>query len=96
MVKHVSLLTLNLAKNLTIYTNGDEAIASDIEANANFSDAQEPRVTIEKRRIKKVSMFKYPEATDVLVTLEDGTEIVESFIVSFFFSSPFHIVPFPF
>lgn len=74
-------MALNLARTLTIYTNGDKTVTEDIETNAKFSAAQKKNVTIEKRRIKSVRMVS-DNTPDVLVTLEDGTEIKESFIVS--------------
>lgn len=79
-VTQVGLMVLNLVTNLTIYTNGDEAVTSDVETNAKFSAAQKEKVTVEKRRIKSVRNVS-TEASDILVTLEDGTEIQESFIV---------------
>lgn len=86
-------MALNLAKTLTIYTNGDEAVANDIETNAEFSAAQKNKVTIEKRRIKSVKMVSF-ESSDVLVTLDDGTEVQESFIVRIgpFFSDTLYIM----
>lgn len=72
-------MALNLARKLTVYTNGDDAIATDIETNAKFATLQ-ARVTLEKRRIKSVKLLSR-EASDVLVTLEDGTEIKQAFIV---------------
>lgn len=88
IVKHVSLMALNLTKKVTIYTNGDDAVANDIETNASFSEAHEKNVTIEKRRIKSVRMAS-SDSSDVLVTLEDGTELKESFVVRRK-TSPFH------
>ncbi|KAJ4403973.1 hypothetical protein N0V82_010574 [Gnomoniopsis sp. IMI 355080] len=81
MISHVSGMALNLAKKLTIYTNGNDAIAADIEANAKIADFQ-TRVTVEKRKIKSLKMVALWEASDVVVTLEDGTEINETFLVS--------------
>lgn len=74
-------MALNLAKELTIYTNGNDEIAADIEKNAQIA-AFKTRVTIEKRAIKSLRMVALWEASDVLVTLEDGTEIKEKFLVS--------------
>lgn len=74
-------MALNLAKKLTIYTNGNEEIAADVEKSAQIA-AFQTRVTIEKRAIKSLKMVALWEASDVLVTLEDGTEIKETFLVS--------------
>lgn len=73
-------MALQLSKNLRIYTNGDEDVASEMQANAWRPDFQS-RVTVERRAIKSLSMVSY-ETSEVLVTLEDGTKIRESFIVS--------------
>lgn len=73
-------MALQLSKNLRIYTNGNEESASEIQANAWRPDFQS-RVTIEKRPIRSLRMLSN-EASDVLVTLEDGTQLKESFIVS--------------
>lgn len=81
MVSHVSDMALNLAKKLTIYTNGNDKIAADIEANAKTVDLL-TRVTVEKRKIISLKMVALWEASDVLVTLDDGTEIKETFLVS--------------
>lgn len=75
-------MALNLAKRLTIYTNGNEEIAADIEKSAAQIAAFQTRVTVEKRAIKSLKMVALWEASDVLVTLEDGTEIKETFLVS--------------
>lgn len=96
MISHVSGMALNLAKKLTIYTNGNEQIAAEIEKNAQIA-ALQTRVTIEKRAIKSLKMVALWEASDVLVTLEDGTENKETFLVGFFILFfPLHFLPFPF
>lgn len=82
MISHVSGMALNLAKKLTIYTNGNEQITAEIDKNAQVA-ALQTRVTIEKRAIKSLKMVALWEASDVLVTLEDGTEIKETFLVGF-------------
>lgn len=78
-------MALNLAQTLRIYTNGDEAVADDIETNASSllsaAHTENKQVTIERRCIKSVKMVSL-ESSDVLVTLGDGTEVRESFVVS--------------
>lgn len=73
-------MALRFSKTLRIYTNGNEDVASEVQANAWRPDFQS-RVIIEKRAIRSLKMVSY-EASEVLVTLEDGTQIKESFIVS--------------
>lgn len=79
-VSHVGNMVLQLSKNLRIYTNGNEDVASEVQANQWRPDFQS-RVTIEKRAIRNLRMVSY-EASEVLVTLVDGTQFKESFIVS--------------
>lgn len=81
IISHVSGMALNLAKKVTIYTNGDHEIATDLESNAQIAGFQ-TRVTIEKRKIKSLKMVAMWEASDVLVTMEDDTKIKETFLVS--------------
>lgn len=85
----VVLAALNLAQALTIYTHGDEARAAELERTVQakaplgkLSPAQRKRVTVERRRIQSVRMAS-SEGSAVLVTLADGTETKEAFIVSF-------------
>ncbi|ROV96238.1 hypothetical protein VMCG_07720 [Cytospora schulzeri] len=77
-VSQVGNMALQLSKNLRIYTNGNDDTASEVQANAWRPDFQS-RVTIEKRAIRSLRMTSY-EASEVLVTLEDGTQFKESFI----------------
>lgn len=82
MVSHVGKMVLQYSKRLTVYTNGDEAVSTSIQTESGLTDF-ETRVTIEKRRIKSLKLIsRY--TSDVLVTLEDGTEIKEKFIVRLF------------
>lgn len=77
---HMGNMALQLARNLTIYTNGDENTA------ANITAAMKPasnRITIESRKIKTLAMASpNSDSADVIVTLADGTQKKESFIVS--------------
>ncbi|KAF3760976.1 FAD/NAD(P)-binding domain-containing protein [Cryphonectria parasitica EP155] len=81
MATHVGNMALQFAKKLTVYTNGDEEVAKEIQANAKIADS-ETRVNFEKRRIKSLKLISR-DTSDVLVTLEDGTEIKESFITHY-------------
>lgn len=81
VISHVGNMVLQLSKNLRIYTNGNEDSASEIQANAWRPDFQS-RVTVEKRAIRSLRMVSYG-ASEVLVTLDDGTQIKESYIVGF-------------
>lgn len=80
-------MVLQLAKKLTIYTNGNQDVANNIQANCAHLSKDPDRVTIEQRRIKRFQLIS-PDASDVLVTLDDGTEIKESFIVRIFPPTP--------
>lgn len=81
IISHVSGMALNLAKKLTIYTNGNDEIAAEVAKSAQIV-AFQTRVTVEKRVIKSLKMVALWEASDVLVTLDDGTEVKETFLVS--------------
>ena len=78
MAMHLGNMALRLAKKLTIYTNGNEKLADEIRATF-----QKPRsrITFENRKIKKFALA-WPDKSDMIVTLEDGTELKEGFLVS--------------
>ncbi|KAK7744455.1 hypothetical protein SLS53_003339 [Cytospora paraplurivora] len=79
-ISQVGSLALQLSKTVRVYTNGNEEAASKIQAISGRPDVQS-RITIEERPIRSVYMVS-SEASDVLVTLADGTQFKESFIVS--------------
>lgn len=73
-------LALQLSKTVRVYTNGNEEAESKIQAITGRPEIQS-RITLEERPIRSVYMVS-SEASDVLVTLTDGTQFEESFIVS--------------
>ncbi|KAL1867683.1 hypothetical protein Daus18300_006239 [Diaporthe australafricana] len=75
-VSQVGNTALQLSKNLRIYTNGDEEFTSEIETKAWRPDFKS-RITIEKRRIRSLRMLS-DDTSQVLVTLDDGTQFEES------------------
>lgn len=79
-ISEVGNMALQLSKNLRIYTNGDEEFASKVQSNSWRSDF-ESRVTVEKRRIRSLRMLS-DETSQLLVTLDDGTQFEESYVVS--------------
>lgn len=79
-VSQIGNTALQLSKNLRIYTNGNEEFTSQIQANAWRPDFKS-RVTIEKRCIRSLRMLS-DDTSQVLVTLDDGTQFEESYVVS--------------
>jgi len=63
-----------LARNVTIYTNNNPALASSTIAALD----QSPTLHVDDRRIKKLA--KGPKDSEVIVQFEDGSEKVEGFI----------------
>ncbi|PSR82443.1 thioredoxin reductase [Coniella lustricola] len=83
MLTHIAHMTLQLSKKLTVYTNGtssDDDKANEIWTNSGIPDFEQ-RVTVDKRKIKEVKLVSL-DTSDVLVTLEDGTEVREKFIAA--------------
>ncbi|OAA74555.1 thioredoxin reductase GliT [Akanthomyces lecanii RCEF 1005] len=76
-LSHVGLLAKRLASRITIYTNGDAALAAALPAPSSAS-----ATTVETRRITKLAMKDYPASSIVIVTLEDGTTREEGFLAS--------------
>ncbi|KAL0936715.1 thioredoxin reductase [Colletotrichum truncatum] len=70
MARHVSYMARPLAKQVTIYTNGNEEFASELSAS---SDAP---WKVDSRKIIKMRMG---EGTKVIVTFEGGEEVTEGF-----------------
>jgi len=79
-VSEIGNTALQLSKNLRIYTNGDEDFASKVQTKGWRPDF-ESRVTIESRRIRSLRMLS-DETSQLLVTLDDGTQFEESYVVS--------------
>lgn len=70
-----------LAEKVTIYTNGNEAVAKEIEAAISaFRPSSKARrnFTLDSRKIAK--LVKLPKGAEIEVILEDGTRRIEGFI----------------
>jgi hypothetical protein len=79
-VTEIGNMALQLSKNLRVYTNGEEGFASKIQTHAWRPDF-ESRVTVEPRRIRSLRMLS-DDTSQILVTLDDGTQFEESYVVS--------------
>jgi hypothetical protein len=75
---HFGNNALQLADKLTIYTNGDSVMTARLREALVKPD---PRITLESRKIARLSM-KSGDASDVIVTFDDGSTTTEGFIVS--------------
>ena len=78
MALHMGNMALQLASKLTIYTNGDSVMTARIREALGQAN---PRITLESRRIARLSM-ESRDASDVVVTFEDGSSVTEGFIAS--------------
>lgn len=79
-ISQIGNMALQLSKNLRVYTNGNEEFASKVQANAWRPDF-ESRITIENRHIRSLRMLS-DDTSQLLVTLDDGTQFEESYVVS--------------
>ena len=70
-------MALQLAKKLTVYTNGDEQLVRDIQA---AMPKPRSRISFESRKIAKLVMAEEGSA-DIILTFEDGTQAREGFLV---------------
>ncbi|KAB5577548.1 hypothetical protein GE09DRAFT_952849 [Coniochaeta sp. 2T2.1] len=75
-ITHVGNNALQLAEKITIYTNGDGAMTAKLREALVKPD---PRITLETRKIARLDM-KSSDASDVIVTFEDGTTTTEGLI----------------
>ncbi|KAK2011307.1 FAD/NAD(P)-binding domain-containing protein [Colletotrichum eremochloae] len=77
MATHIAHMARPLGKQVTIYTNGNSSLASDISALANSP------FTVDARRITKIRMAGDDSGhhTSVTLTLEDREEVTERFLV---------------
>jgi hypothetical protein len=83
MVLHLGNNALRLADKLTVYTDGDSVMTAKMQEALVKANS---RITLESRKIARLSM-KSSDASDVVVTLEDGSTKTEGFIVSFIFNT---------
>jgi gliotoxin/aspirochlorine biosynthesis thioredoxin reductase len=74
MAMHVAFMAKPLGKKITIYTHGNQALADEIAASASSFG-----FVVESSKITGVRMSG--KAHEVIITLADGTEITEGFVV---------------
>lgn len=79
ILAHVSQLAKRHAAHVTIYTDGDSALATALLSSLHLSSG---KLTIEPRRLAKLALKDYPASSAVLVTLADGTTREEGFVAS--------------
>lgn len=72
---HVARQALRLSKETTIYTLGNEQLATDITAATTTA----PQMKVDSRPIKK--LVKAPERAEVIIHFEDGTTKTEGYLV---------------
>lgn len=76
-LSHVGLLAKRLAERVTIYTDGDAALAAALPPPSSGATT-----AIETRKVTKLAMKDWPASSTVVVTLEDGTTREEGFLAS--------------
>ncbi|KAI0407265.1 hypothetical protein F4802DRAFT_554766 [Xylaria palmicola] len=72
---HFARQAFRMAKRVTLYTNGNEALAKEL--TDALEDAPAP-MTINSKKITK--LVKAPERARIVLALEDGTTITEGFL----------------
>jgi hypothetical protein len=82
MAIHVANMALRLSDKTTFYTNGDHTVAQ------NLKDAigSRSRLKVDARKIASLAMVStedIEEKSDVLVTLVDGSQVQEGFLVCY-------------
>ncbi|KAK1638090.1 hypothetical protein BDP81DRAFT_424141 [Colletotrichum phormii] len=87
MATHIAYMARPLGKKVTIYTHGDEALASEIRAMANNP------FTVDTRKITSMRMAGGEHRTSVTLTLsgrdgEEGEEVTEGFLAHAPFTRP--------
>lgn len=75
--RHLALEAKAPARSVTIYTNGNEDLAAEVEAA--LTERPVGTCTFNTKKIKK--LVKGPLANDVRVELEDGTSKTENYII---------------
>lgn len=81
ILAHVSQLAKRHAAHVTIYTDGDAALAAAL-APPLLRLSGRAKLTIEPRRLARLALKDYPASSAVLVTLADGTTREEGFVAS--------------
>ncbi|KAK1980966.1 hypothetical protein LZ30DRAFT_750367 [Colletotrichum cereale] len=76
LATHIAYMARPLGRRVTIYTNGDPALASEISALVNSP------FTVDARKITRMRMAGGDSRhhTSVTLTLEDGEEVTERFL----------------
>ncbi|CAN8102446.1 unnamed protein product [Discula destructiva] len=81
---HMACSATRLAQHVTIYTNGDESVGATIQGaiGAVLAGKTTNKMSFETRKISRVRMAERAGGipSEVLVTLEDGTEKQEGFL----------------
>ncbi|KAI1123768.1 FAD/NAD(P)-binding domain-containing protein [Nemania abortiva] len=72
---HFARQALRMAKQVTLYTNGNEALAKELTDTLKAAPAP---MTVNSKKITK--LVKAPERARIVVELEDGTKITEGFL----------------
>ncbi|KAF4444410.1 hypothetical protein F53441_11135 [Fusarium austroafricanum] len=75
MIAHVAPMAKRLAQSVTVYTNGDTSMPDTVKTKVHSS-----KVSYETRAIKSFALVN--GGPSVKITLDDGTEKVEGFVVS--------------
>ena len=76
MAIHMAFMAGRLAKSITIYTNGEDTVTTQIKGSI---DPAQP-FTLEGRKIAKLE--REPDNSAIHIYFEDGTSKRESFLVS--------------
>lgn len=72
---HFARQALRISKQVTLYTNGNEELAKQLEEA--LAKAPAP-MTVDSKKIKKLA--KGPERSQIVLHLEDGTSRTEAFL----------------
>lgn len=75
MAVHMGMMAARLAKEITIYSNGDDALASELEGILTS-----PPLQLEGRPIERLESAS--EGSGLTVVFEDGSSKREAFVVS--------------
>lgn len=81
---HMACSATRLAQQVTIYTDGDETLKAHLQGALESMGKKTTKFSFDTRKISQVQMAERPEGkpSEVLVTLGDGTERLEGFLVS--------------
>jgi thioredoxin reductase len=74
MANHLARNAQQFGRNVIVYTNGNDAVASQIQPLVAPKN-----ITVDSRKIRKLT--KLPQGPDVLVEFEDGEQKQHGFLV---------------